>query len=237
MNSSHPAYSIFLPVRAGSQRVPGKNTRSFAGIEGGLVELKLKQLALLPGNYEIILSTDDPVAMEIGRSSAYRDRVKVEERPAWLCTSEVPLRELVLHVPTVCSADLIIWTHVTSPFFDMARVTGAVSEFHKRRDEGYDSLMSVTKVQKYLWDAKEGKSVNYDHSQGPWPSTQTLPLWYEVNSGIFIAHRSAYEINADRIGNKPLCWENDWLSSVDVDWQEDFELAQVLYKNIYADKL
>jgi len=232
----NPSHSIFLPVRAGSQRVPGKNTRTFAGIQGGLVELKLSQLARLPENYEIILSTDDPVAMEIGRSEAYRNRVKVEERPAWLCTSEVPLRDLVLHVPSVCSAEWIIWTHVTSPFFDMSRVLGAVDAFHAKRSEGYDSLMSVTKVQKYLWDAKEGTSVNYDHSKGPWPSTQTLPVWYEVNSGIFIANRTAYE-NADRIGKKPVCWENDWLSSVDVDWEEDFELAQVLYKNIYAYKL
>lgn len=197
------------------------------------MELKLRQLTTLQGDFEIILSTDDPVALEIARSEAFRDRVCVEERPAWLCTSEVPLRDLILHVPTVCSHDWIIWTHVTSPFFDAERISAATAELHRRRSEGYDSLMSVTRIQKYLWDPQTGKSVNYDHSAVPWPSTQKLPLWYEVNSGLFIAHREAYERKADRIGEKPFCWENDWLSSVDVDWEDDFALAEMLYQYAY----
>ena len=36
--------AFFLPTRKGSERVKSKNTRPFAGIEGGLVENKIKQL-------------------------------------------------------------------------------------------------------------------------------------------------------------------------------------------------
>ena len=36
--------SFFLPTRKGSERVKNKNTRPFAGIKGGLVENKIKQL-------------------------------------------------------------------------------------------------------------------------------------------------------------------------------------------------
>ena len=35
--------AFFLPTRKGSERVKSKNTRPFAGIEGGLVENKIKQ--------------------------------------------------------------------------------------------------------------------------------------------------------------------------------------------------
>lgn len=38
----------FIPARAGSERVTYKNTRPFAGFEGGLLELKLNQLARVP---------------------------------------------------------------------------------------------------------------------------------------------------------------------------------------------
>ena len=36
--------AFFLPTRKGSERVKNKNTRPFAGSEGGLVENKIKHL-------------------------------------------------------------------------------------------------------------------------------------------------------------------------------------------------
>ena len=36
--------AFFLPTRKGSERVRNKNTRPFAGIEGGLIENKIRQL-------------------------------------------------------------------------------------------------------------------------------------------------------------------------------------------------
>lgn len=38
--------AFFLPTRKGSERVKNKNTRPFADIEGGLVENKIKTIAL-----------------------------------------------------------------------------------------------------------------------------------------------------------------------------------------------
>lgn len=39
--------AFFLPTRKGSERVKNKNTKPFAGIEGGLMENKIKQLVEL----------------------------------------------------------------------------------------------------------------------------------------------------------------------------------------------
>ena len=36
--------AFYLPTRKGSERVINKNTRPFAGLEGGLVQNKVKQL-------------------------------------------------------------------------------------------------------------------------------------------------------------------------------------------------
>ena len=36
--------NVFLPMRAGSERVPNKNTKTFSGIQGGLCKIKLEQL-------------------------------------------------------------------------------------------------------------------------------------------------------------------------------------------------
>ena len=42
MAETSPPVHVFLPCRAGSQRVPGKNTRPFGDLPGGLTELKLR---------------------------------------------------------------------------------------------------------------------------------------------------------------------------------------------------
>ena len=49
--------SFFLPTRKGSERVINKNTRPFAGIEGGLVENKIKQILATKRIDEIIFSS------------------------------------------------------------------------------------------------------------------------------------------------------------------------------------
>ena len=36
--------NVFLPMRAGSERVPNKNTKPFSGVQGGLCKIKLEQL-------------------------------------------------------------------------------------------------------------------------------------------------------------------------------------------------
>ena len=59
--------AFFLPTRKGSERVRNKNTRPFAGIEGGLIENKIRQLVATRHLDEIILSTNDEICMTIAK--------------------------------------------------------------------------------------------------------------------------------------------------------------------------
>ena len=59
--------AFFLPARKGSQRVKNKNTRPFAGIEGGLLANKLEQLLAAERIDVIVLSTNDEECLSIGR--------------------------------------------------------------------------------------------------------------------------------------------------------------------------
>ena len=61
-------YSFFLPTRKGSERVKNKNTRPFAGIEGGIVQLKLQQLLTVYRVQNIIVSTNDEETMRVAES-------------------------------------------------------------------------------------------------------------------------------------------------------------------------
>ena len=91
----------------------------------------------------------------------------------------------------------------------------------------YDSLMTVTKLQKFIWNNVE--PINYDVTIEKWPRTQTIePLW-EVNSGAFIATKKIYKKRMDRVGDTPFLFPLDREISFDIDWFLDFKIAEALY--------
>ena len=219
---------VFLPCRKGSQRIPHKNTRPFAGIEGGLLHIKLVQLLATPEIDEIILSSDDEEVLEIGRLF-HEKRITLSRRPSELCTSQTTTDALIAYVPTLIKEQesTIIWTHVTSPFLSSKTYSCMLKQYYEHLDQ-YDSLMSVNALRTFIWDDK--KPVNYDREAEKWPRTQTLPVWYEVNSGVFIADIDVYRTQCDRVGKKVQLFETSKLESIDIDWPEDFDFAEQLYK-------
>ena len=110
--------AFFLPTRKGSERVKNKNTKPFAGIEGGLIENKIKQLVETKLLDEIILSTNDETCMAIAEEYAAKDsRVRIIPRPEELCLSSTNLQDLICYVPTITDAELPIPLAIGIPVF------------------------------------------------------------------------------------------------------------------------
>ena len=219
---------VFLPCRKGSQRVPNKNTRPFAGIEGGLLRIKLEQLLACKQIDKIYLSSDDEVVLNIGRAMN-NDRIVIDKRPDYLCQSSTSTDDVVKYVPELIKEDAtIIWTHVTSPFLKVETYDDMLDMYYNHLPE-HDSLMSVNELRTFIWN-KDG-AINYDREVEKWPRTQTLEPWYEINSGVFIADRSIYMQLQDRVGKHPFLYPTSKMESYDIDWPEDFEFAELLYSH------
>jgi len=222
--------SIFLPMRAGSQRVPGKNTIPFHPDGRSLFQWKLAQLAKVADEVrEVIVSSDDGVIRAQFDEMSLPANFTFSLRPAHLAASTTRLGDLIEHVPQVTSGEWILWTHVTSPFLDERHLRQAFDRLQTDVIDGtHDSLMSVTPLREYIWSASQRRIVNVDASVNRWPSTQDLEVYYEVNSGFFIAARDLYLRSGDRIGENPALFECDKITAVDVDWPADFALAKAL---------
>ena len=82
--------TFFLPTRKGSQRVINKNTRPFAGYEGGLIENKIHQLVQTKKIDEIILSTNDEQCIAIAEKYISDKRLKIISRPGALLKYNQP---------------------------------------------------------------------------------------------------------------------------------------------------
>lgn len=223
--------AFFLPTRKGSERVCNKNTRPFAGIDGGLIENKIQQLLSTKNLDEIILSTNDEKCIHIAEKYTSDIRLRIVPRPEELCLSSTNLQDLIRYVPTITDADHILWGHVTTPLAGADIYDSAINKYLSDLNNGYDSLVSVKELRNFLLD-KTGHLVN-NNTNLPWPRTQDLEPLYEINHAIFLAKRDVYTKMENRIGKKPSLFLMDELHSKDIDWEEDFIIAEMMYKNLY----
>lgn len=222
--------AFFLPTRKGSERVKDKNTKLFAGIEGGLVENKLRQLLSTKLIDEILFSSNDETCIAVAEKYKSDSRLRIIPRPDKLCLSTTNLQDLICYVPTITDAGHILWGHVTTPLAGAEEYDTGIELYLSKLNEGYDSLVGVTELKNFLLN-KEGKLIN-NTTLFPWPRTQDLEPMYLINHTMFLAKRDIYVEQKNRIGKKPLLYVMDEIHSFDIDWPEDFVIAEVLYQKL-----
>lgn len=217
MNS--PKIIALVPMRHHSERVPSKNYRPFAGRP--LYHHIISSLLTCPHVDSIYINTDSDFIME---DATRHFDVRIIERPEHLRSDFTPMNDILLYDVTQISADYYLQTHSTNPLLRSETITAAIEAF--LNSSQYDSLFSVTRLQTRLWYA-DGTAVNHDPNQ--LLRTQDLPPIYEENSCIYIFSRESLEERRNRIGYHPLLFEIDRIESWDIDDEQDFRIAELLY--------
>lgn len=211
-----------LPMRHESERVPGKNYRPFAGRP--LFHWVLRSLLDCRSIEEVVIDTDSP---EIMNGTAERfPRVRLLERPARLRGGDVPMNEILVHDAAVIDAEFFLQTHSTNPLLEPETIAAAVACFLGGLPT-HDSLFSVSRVQKRLWDA-DTRPLNHDPSV--LLRTQDLPPVFEENSCLYVFSREALLARRNRIGSRPRMFEMDRLEAWDIDDELDFRVAEILFQ-------
>ena len=218
----------FVPCRAGSQRVPNKNTRPFAGEADGLTGIKLRQLQACGTIDRIVLSTNDTRVTEIAMHYMQGAKpLEIIQRPEHLCLSSTSTDELITYVPSIIPDAVVLWTHVTSPMVGPAEYAAIIDAYRQGMDSGYDSLMSVTELRSFVWNASG--PINYDRAKEKWPRTQTIEPLFVVNSAVFMVDTALMRRLNDRIGERPLLYPMGERISYEIDWEEQFLMAERIY--------
>ncbi|QNI66421.1 cytidylyltransferase domain-containing protein [Synechococcus sp. BMK-MC-1] len=217
--------TAFLPCRAGSERVSKKNIRPFASCEHGLIEIKLSQLISCEAIDKIILSTNDNEI--ISYAEALKEpKLNIHKRSELLSANGTSTDDLIKHARELVPSGHIFWTHVTSPFVNASICVKIIESYFLSLSKGYDSLMTTTPFRGFLWN--EQGPLNYNRNIEKWPRTQTLVPLHEVNSAVFIASSNVYAQDLDRIGKSPYLYQLDRFTGHDIDWEEDFLIAEQL---------
>lgn len=212
-----------VPMREHSERVPGKNYRSFAG--NPLFHRIISVLEDSQSVDRILINTDsNSIAEDATRCFK---KVIIIRRPLDLRGDAVPMNAIIGYDIMQCDADHFLQSHSTNPLLTKATIEKAIDEYFASLKDGYDSLFSVTKIQSRLYWST-GEPIN--HNPRELLRTQDLPPVFEENSNLYLFSRSSFgAAGSKRIGLKPKMFIINKLEAIDIDEEEDFCLAEALY--------
>jgi CMP-N-acetylneuraminic acid synthetase len=211
----------FVPMRHSSERVVGKNYRSFAGRP--LYHQIVETLLNCPQIDLVCIDTDSPVIME--DAAAQFPQVKVLLRPEHLRDGATPMNDVLLNSVAQVPAEFYLQTHSTNPLLRSETVSRAIEQFLSQSE--HDSLFGVTRLQTRLYDA-QGQAMNHDPQV--LLRTQDLPPVYEENSNLYLFTKRILEERQNRIGYHPMMFEIDREEAWDIDEEIDFRVAEFFYK-------
>jgi CMP-N-acetylneuraminic acid synthetase len=217
----------FITVRSGSSRSIDKNVKPFLPDGTSLLQNRLLQLTKVICD-EIIVSTNCKVCKaQTNEISKHDRRIKIVNRTEDLCVSKTKVSEIMKHIASESKSETILWTHVTAPFISSEDMNNAFTLHEDKND--YDSVVSVNKIQNYLWD-KDKKIVSNNYNKNnKWPNTQDLYPLYEFNHAIYVCSKNLLS-SGERVGNFPYLYECHAEAKIDIDWERDFKYAQQLSK-------
>ena len=218
-----------IPIKHNSERVKGKNYRNFNG----------KPLfywiinTVLSSTYidKIIIDTDSSTIKEqVSRYfKEYLERIILYDRPKHLHGGHIATNDLFINVIQALNldADYYFQTHTTNPLLKLTTINDAITKFIKKEKEGYESLFSVKKHHTRFYD-KLGNDMN--HNRFELIPTQELDPIYEENSCIYLFTKKSILKHNARIAKNAYLYEMSDIESIDIDWPEDFKLAEILHK-------
>jgi len=218
-----PKIVALIPMRHHSQRVPGKNYRPLAGKP--LYHYIIETLLSCPEISQLVVDTDSQPVMDGLRLDF--PMVQVVERPESLRGDGISMNEILVYDTGQVQADFYLQTHSTNPLLRAQTVSAAIQKFLSVYP-AYDSLFSVTRLQRRLWD-ELGRPIN--HNPAVLLQTQDLPPIFEENSCIYIFGRDTLVERLNRLGNRPMMFEIPAAEAWDIDDEFDFKVTEFLMRN------
>ena len=216
-----------IPARLGSKRIPKKNIRLLNGIP--LISYIIRAAKESGCFDEIYVNSESETIGDL----ALKEGVKFYKRPAKLASDTATNDQFVEDFLNTFECDTVIQLLLTSPFLSPEDIKKFVS---KMENENLDTLISVFRQQ--IECVYNGSPINFDQKKPTPPSQDLEPIkpyacgimgWKAKNFLSNIkAHGCAYHGGDGRIS----FYELGGFSTVDVDTEEDFQLAEIVARHL-----
>lgn len=208
-----------IPIKLGSVRVPGKNIKPF--FDGTPLMSFIQRVCLDAGNIDevYVYCSDDAVKPYVLPGVTHL------KRPEYLDGDNINANDFIREFMKVVDADIYVNAHTTSPFAKVSTIEECVD---KVASGEYDSAFCAEALRTFMWE--EGKPINFDPDH--FPRTQDLPTIYGETSIAYVFTKESFLKHNRRLGSKPYIKEVSKIEAIDIDYPEDFEIANAIYKEI-----
>lgn len=216
----------FIPAKKNSKRLPNKHHKLLCGIPIAQHTLHAaKDASLLD---DIFISTDDKKIFQYAQNLG----IAVGRlRPHNISKDTTPILDVIKYSIEVLEkegnkADNIVLLQPTSPFRNARHIDQAIQHY---KETNADTLSSVSLDKNYpwLWKLNADRIIPLFSYEEMAKQRHENPIVYAENGAIFIFKRRLLDKNTI-YGDKVVPFVLDAKSSVDIDTEDDYKLAQFL---------
>ncbi|WP_186171461.1 cytidylyltransferase domain-containing protein [Vibrio chagasii] len=205
----------FLPAKGSSSRIESKNMKLLDGKPLFLHTLeKLVESKLFD---DVYLDTESQDVIE----SASEVDCKILKRDPQLASNKTDGNQMFMNEVNHVDADVYVQILCTSPFIDMNTVKKGLEVL--KENNTYDSAILMRKERLYTWGEKR---PNYNIESIP--NSNDLDDTIIETMGLYIVRKDTALKTCRRVGDTPYFLEASPLEAIDVNWPEDFELAELI---------
>ncbi|EEP61152.1 acylneuraminate cytidylyltransferase family protein [Sulfurihydrogenibium yellowstonense] len=221
-------FLAIIPARGGSKRLPNKNILLLSGKPMLLWTVE----SAMQSKYldEIILSTDSDDIIKVVENY----KIKTIKRPIELASDTAKTVDVVKHIIENIDKkyDFIVLLQPTSPLRTSNHIDEAIEQLIKLNA---DAIISVTEVDHSpLWCNILPESLsmeNFISEDIKHKRSQDLPKFYRLNGAIYICKtKKLIEENTFFLKKNIYAYIMDKKSSIDIDEELDFKLAEIILK-------
>ena len=220
-----------IPARGGSKGIPNKNIRNLCGKP--LIVWTIGEAKKSKYIDNIIVSTDSQEIAEV--SQQYGADVPFT-RPTELADDKTPTNEVIIHAIKWLETnknikyDIIILLQPTSPLRKVSHIDAAIQRF--LANPYAKSLIAIKEVEENPYWMKliddDGYLKNYISQRNNITRRQNLPNTYILNGAIYIMRAFDFLNYKSFDVDNTIPFIMDAKSSIDIDTEIDFKLAEVL---------
>ena len=219
---------IFIIIKENSKRVSGKNFKLLGDLE------LWKHLVYELKGHKVYIDTDSSEILEectkLSWVTSYQRKqsfVDFENDDSSNLSPALLMIDNFLDTYVDDDNEIIITTHVTSPFLKIDTILDAVKILE---ESDHDSVHSVTKHHEFSWLGEDMTPINFKPDVVQ--KTQDLPVITMSNGGFFIFRKRLFKKVNNRIGTNPYYYKLGAPEDIEIDNMDDFKLAELVERGL-----
>lgn len=209
----------FLPAKGSSERIESKNLKLLDGKP--LFLHTLEKLVDCDFIDEVYLDSESDVILEY---ASYLDFIPLK-RAQELANNKTDGHQMFYNEIKQVEADIYVQILGTSPFISPETIQKGIDVL--LASDEYDSAVLVRREKQYTWN-NIGPNYDINHI----PNSKDLNDTIIETMGLYIVKSEVAHRTRKRIGEKPYLMEADAIEAIDVNYPDDFVLADIIAKGI-----